>query len=95
VEEKRNRLHPKQPLRALARLGWGVDFVACYFQRVDAWLASWPPGRSAGASLAITGACRGADGQGLFGPAREVPAGGGAGRPGRRFPRPRGVSCAR
>jgi hypothetical protein len=48
VEEKRNRLHPKQPLRALARLGWGVDFVACYFQRVDAWLASWPPGRSAG-----------------------------------------------
>jgi hypothetical protein len=56
------------------RLGWGVDFVACYFQRVDAWLASWSPGRSAGRGWRSPAPAAGLTAKAVFGPAREVPA---------------------
>jgi hypothetical protein len=54
-----------------------VDFVAYYFQRVDAWLARWPPGRSAGRGWRSPAHAAGLTAKALFGPAREVPAGAG------------------
>jgi hypothetical protein len=57
------------------------------------------PGLAAGllsqARLAVVGACRGPDGQALFGPAQRGSCRAGTGRPSRRLPRPRGVSRAR
>jgi hypothetical protein len=57
------------------------------------------PGLAAGllsqARLAVAGACRGPDGQALFGPVQRGSGRAGTGRPSRHLPRPRGVSRAR